>query len=49
MHQEIFSLTRVEEGEFKDNEWNLIVKPVIKKWSTSSAISCIKLKSLANC
>jgi hypothetical protein len=32
VHKEIFSLTRVERGRYKGNEWDLLVKPVIEKW-----------------
>lgn len=31
-HQEVFSFTRVKEGEFFGREWEDIVKPVIRKW-----------------
>ncbi|KZP32508.1 hypothetical protein FIBSPDRAFT_1036666 [Athelia psychrophila] len=32
LHKEIFSLTRDEQGPYKDKEWELIVKPVIERW-----------------
>ncbi|KAG2157614.1 uncharacterized protein EDB93DRAFT_1304018 [Suillus bovinus] len=31
-HKEVFSFTRVTEGEFFEREWEDIVKPVIRKW-----------------
>ncbi|KAG2114799.1 uncharacterized protein F5147DRAFT_822334 [Suillus discolor] len=31
-HKEVFSFTRVKEGEFFGREWEDIVKPVIRKW-----------------
>ncbi|KAG1882867.1 hypothetical protein F4604DRAFT_309799 [Suillus subluteus] len=31
-HQEVFSFTRVKEGEFFGREWEDIIKPVIRKW-----------------
>ncbi|KAG2120024.1 hypothetical protein DEU56DRAFT_904790 [Suillus clintonianus] len=31
-HKEIFSFTRVKEGEFFEREWEDIVKPVIRRW-----------------
>ncbi|OAX40339.1 hypothetical protein K503DRAFT_623933 [Rhizopogon vinicolor AM-OR11-026] len=31
-HQEIFSFRRVEEGDLVGKEWEVIVKPVIRKW-----------------
>ncbi|KAG1790892.1 uncharacterized protein HD556DRAFT_1241402, partial [Suillus plorans] len=31
-HREVFSFTRVKEGEFFGREWEDIVKPVIRKW-----------------
>ncbi|KAF9244252.1 hypothetical protein BU15DRAFT_42145 [Melanogaster broomeanus] len=32
VHQEIFTFQRPEEGQYKEMEWQLIIRPVIKKW-----------------
>ncbi|KAH9948105.1 hypothetical protein B0H21DRAFT_690647 [Amylocystis lapponica] len=32
VHREIFTFTRAQRGRFKNQEWDLIVKPVIEKW-----------------
>ncbi|KAH7340677.1 hypothetical protein B0J17DRAFT_568390 [Rhizoctonia solani] len=32
MHREIFILQRATSGELKGREWELLVKPIIKKW-----------------
>ena len=31
-HKEIFAFRRLDQGQYKGKEWELIVKPVIEKW-----------------